>query len=66
MVVNVFAPHGMLITCGPGLEHDVPNEPGNLEFDDSLRQRNPSGFTRQPADVTQQESPQSHMPLCGI
>lgn len=49
-----LAPHGRLITYGPYLEHDVPTAPGNLAFDDSLRQRNPAWGIRQLADVTQQ------------
>ena len=37
-----LAPGGVLITYGPYLEHGVPTSPGNLEFDASLRTRDPS------------------------
>ena len=37
-----LAPQGMLVTYGPYLEHGVPTAPGNLDFDRSLRQRNPA------------------------
>ncbi len=37
-----LAPGGKLITYGPYLEDGVPTSPGNLAFDDSLRERNPA------------------------
>lgn len=38
---RVLAPGGVLITYGPYLEHDVPTSPGNLAFDESLRNTHP-------------------------
>ena len=49
-----LAPQGVLITYGPYLERDVPTAPGNLGFDESLRQRNPAWGIRQLEDVAQQ------------
>ncbi|WP_395689878.1 DUF938 domain-containing protein [Caenimonas koreensis] len=37
-----LAPHGVLVTYGPYLEADVPTSPGNIAFDQSLRERNPA------------------------
>ena len=49
-----LAPQGVLITYGPYLERDVPTAPGNLAFDESLRQRNPAWGIRPMDAVTQQ------------
>jgi hypothetical protein len=46
-----LAPGGMLITYGPYLEDQVPTSAGNLEFDRSLRQRDPAWGLRRRADV---------------
>ena len=46
-----LTPDGQLITYGPYLEDTVPTSPGNLEFDHSLRERNPAWGIRQLADV---------------
>jgi hypothetical protein len=45
---------GLLITYGPYLEQGVATSPGNLEFDENLRQRNPSWGIRQLDDVKEQ------------
>ena len=37
-----LAPGGRLVTYGPYLEDGVPTSPGNLAFDQSLRERNPA------------------------
>jgi len=47
-----LAPRGVLVTYGPYLEDDVPTAPGNLSFDQSLRQRNPAWGIRRREDVT--------------
>lgn len=46
-----LAPHGLLITYGPYLEHDVVTGPGNLAFDADLRARNPGWGLRHLDDV---------------
>ena len=52
---RTLAPHdGLLITYGPYLEGGVPTAPGNLDFDASLRQRNPAWGLRRLEDVVQQ------------
>jgi SAM-dependent methyltransferase len=47
-------PQGLLITYGPYLEDDVPTAPGNLAFDQSLRERNPNWGLRHLNEVKQQ------------
>ncbi len=47
-------PGGRLVTYGPYLEDDVPTSPGNLAFDDSLRERNPAWGIRRIEDVKAQ------------
>ena len=37
-----LAPGGLLVTYGPYLEASCPTSPGNLDFDASLRARNPA------------------------
>lgn len=49
-----LAPGGQLITYGPYLEDDVPTSPGNLAFDESLRDRNPDWGIRRIEDVKAQ------------
>lgn len=49
-----LAPRGQLITYGPYLEDDVPTSPGNLAFDESLRERNPAWGIRGIEDVKAQ------------
>ena len=49
-----LAPHGALVTYGPYLQRDVPTSPGNLAFDESLRQRNPVWGIRRLEDVVHQ------------
>ena len=51
---RTLAPHGLLVTYGPYLEGGVPTAPGNLDFDASLRQRNPAWGLRRLEDVVQQ------------
>jgi len=46
-----LAPDGVLITYGPYLEDEVMTSPGNLEFDRSLRQRDPAWGLRRRAEV---------------
>ena len=46
-----LAPGGQLITYGPYLEDSVPTSPGNLEFDYSLKARNPAWGIRQLIDI---------------
>ena len=46
-----LAPDGVLLTYGPYLEDGVVTSPGNLEFDRSLRQRDPAWGLRRRADV---------------
>ncbi|MFZ4482114.1 MAG: DUF938 domain-containing protein [Rhodoferax sp.] len=46
-----LAPAGMLLTYGPYLENGVATSPGNLEFDRSLRQRDPSWGLRRRESV---------------
>ncbi|MDB5893938.1 MAG: SAM-dependent methyltransferase, partial [Rhodoferax sp.] len=48
-----LAPHGVLVTYGPYLEHGVTTSEGNLAFDRSLRQRDPAWGIRQREDVEQ-------------
>jgi SAM-dependent methyltransferase len=49
-----LAPGGVLITYGPYLEDEVATSSGNLEFDQSLRQRNPAWGIRRREDVEQE------------
>ena len=49
-----LAPGGLLITYGPYLEDGVPTSPGNLAFDESLRERNPAWGIRRIEDVKAQ------------
>ena len=49
-----LAPGGRLVTYGPYLEDGVPTSPGNLAFDESLRERNPAWGIRRIADVKAQ------------
>jgi hypothetical protein len=46
-----LAPGGMLVTYGPYLEKDVVTAQSNLDFDASLRQRNPTWGIRCREDV---------------
>ena len=46
-----LAPGGRLVTYGPYLEDGVPTSPGNLAFDQSLRERNPAWGIRLLEDV---------------
>ena len=46
-----LAPDGVLITYGPYLEDEVVTSPGNLEFDRSLRQRDPAWGLRRRTEV---------------
>ena len=45
---------GALIIYGPYLERDIPTSPGNLAFDESLRQRDPAWGIRALEDVVHQ------------
>ena len=45
---------GVLVTYGPYLEDSVPTSPGNLSFDQSLRERNPEWGIRRIEDVAQE------------
>ena len=49
-----LAPHGVLVTYGPYLESDVSTSPGNLQFDQSLRARDPAWGLRRLDDVNQE------------
>ncbi len=49
-----LASGGRLVTYGPYLEDGVPTSPGNLAFDESLRERNPAWGIRRIEDVTAQ------------
>lgn len=49
-----LAPQGLLMVYGPFIEREVPTSPGNLEFDASLRQRDPAWGIRPLDDVTHQ------------
>ncbi|MES2190142.1 MAG: DUF938 domain-containing protein [Pseudomonadota bacterium] len=49
-----LAPGGKLVTYGPYLEDGVPTSPGNLAFDQSLRERNPAWGIRRIEDVKAQ------------
>ncbi len=49
-----LAPAGKLVTYGPYLEDEVPTSPGNLAFDQSLRERNPAWGIRRIEDVKAQ------------
>ena len=46
-----LAPTGRLVTYGPYLDDGVPTSPGNLAFDQSLRERNPAWGIRLLEDV---------------
>ena len=46
-----LAPGGRLVTYGPYLEDGVPTSPGNLSFDQYLRERNPAWGIRRLEDV---------------
>ncbi|MEO5670932.1 MAG: DUF938 domain-containing protein [Ramlibacter sp.] len=48
---RTLTPGGLLVTYGPYLEDDFPTSPGNLAFDQSLRQRDPSWGIRRVEDV---------------
>ena len=48
-----LAADGMLITYGPYLEDGVPTAPGNLDFDQSLRQQDPAWGLRRREAVEQ-------------
>ena len=47
-----LTPQGQLVTYGPYLEDGVPTAPSNLDFDASLRQRNPAWGIRHLNDVS--------------
>ena len=49
-----LAPGGKLVTYGPYFEDDAPASPGNLAFDQSLRERNPAWGIRRREDVASQ------------
>lgn len=49
-----LAPGGVLVTYGPYFEKGVPPAPGNLNFDESLRARDPAWGIRQLEDVVAQ------------
>lgn len=49
-----LVPGGQLITYGPYLEDAIPTSPGNLAFDQSLRERNPAWGIRRREDVEAQ------------
>ena len=49
-----IAPSGRLVTYGPYLEDGVPTSPGNLAFDQSLRERNPAWSIRRLEDVARE------------
>jgi len=49
-----LAPGGKLVTYGPYLEDGVPTSPGNLAFDESLRERDPAWGIRRIEDVKAQ------------
>ena len=49
-----LAPGGQLITYGPYLEDAVTTSPGNLSFDQSLRERNPDWGIRRLEEVKAQ------------
>ena len=46
-----LSPRGVLITYGPYLEAGVPTSPGNLAFNQSLRERDPAWGIRRLDDV---------------
>jgi hypothetical protein len=48
---RVLPSGGLLFLYGPYLERDVPTAPSNLEFDQSLRRRNPEWGLRQLEEV---------------
>ena len=49
-----LAAHGVLVTYGPYLEDGVPTAPGNLSFDQSLRERDPAWGIRRVEDVARE------------
>ncbi|TWO69460.1 DUF938 domain-containing protein [Caenimonas sedimenti] len=49
-----LTPRGLLLTYGPYLEDGVATAPGNLDFDASLRERNPAWGLRRREDVEAQ------------
>jgi hypothetical protein len=49
-----LAANGVLVTYGPYLEDDVPTAPSNLQFDESLRGRDPAWGIRRLEDVKQE------------
>ena len=49
-----LTPAGLLLVYGPFLEADQPTSPGNQDFDQSLRQRDPDWGIRQLDDVTRE------------
>ncbi|MDM7941932.1 MAG: DUF938 domain-containing protein [Hydrogenophaga sp.] len=59
---RVLAPRGVLITYGPYLEHDVPTSPGNLAFDESLRNTHPEwGIRALPAVIAEGQRAGLHL-----
>lgn len=51
---RLLAPDGLLVTYGPYLEDEVPTAPGNLGFDQSLRERDPAWGLRRREAVEQE------------
>jgi SAM-dependent methyltransferase len=51
---QVLAPGGLLVTYGPYLQDGVETAPGNIDFDASLRARNPAWGIRRVEDVAQE------------
>jgi SAM-dependent methyltransferase len=49
---RLLPPGGLLFLYGPYLERDVPTAPSNLEFDRSLRRRDPAWGLRRLDEVT--------------
>lgn len=54
---HLLARGGKLVTYGPYFEKDVPTAPGNLAFDESLRERDPSWGIRALEDVCAEARP---------
>jgi hypothetical protein len=53
---RALGPGGLLVTYGPYLEDGVPTAPGNLAFDQSLRERDPAWGIRRLEDVAAEAS----------
>ena len=53
---RALVPGGLLVTYGPYLEDGVATAPGNLAFDQSLRERNPAWGVRRLEDVAAEAS----------